>query len=80
MSTAYKFGGSSELSNEQIFVINKINEDFVLRDGSNLIMSTLDMGVNKISRVVDLVDAQDATAKNTLMTRVYLNYKTLIKN
>jgi len=68
MSTVYKFGGLPELSNEQIFVINKINEDFVLRDGSNTLTGTLDVGVNKISRVVNPADAQEAATKNTLMT------------
>jgi len=74
MSTVYKFGWSSELSNEQILIINKINDDFVLKDGSNTLTGTLDMGVNKMSRVVDPSDVQDAATKNTLMTRLYRVY------
>jgi len=58
MSLVYIFGGTSN------DVINKINGDFVLRDGSNTLTGTLDMGVNKISRAVDPANAQDAATKN----------------
>jgi len=57
MSPVYIFGGSP---NDPI---NKINNDVVLRDGSNTLTGTLDMGVNKISRVVDPVDNQEAATK-----------------
>jgi len=55
-------------------VINKINDNFVLRDGSNTLTGTLDMGVTKISRVVDPADAQGKATKNPLIIRLYLKY------
>jgi len=64
MSTIYKFGGSSELEKEQLAVIGKTNNDFVLRDGGNMLTGTLDMVINKVSRIADPVDTQNAATKN----------------
>jgi len=66
--SVYKFGGSGKTQID--------TKKFVLINGSSTLTGTLDMGENKISRVIDPADDQDAATKNTFIIRVCLKYKT----
>lgn len=80
MNTVYKFGGSPDSEKEERKIIDKMSNDFVLKDGGTTLTGTLDMGVNKISRVVDPGDAQDAATKKYVDDELTKNVMKVIQN
>lgn len=59
----YKFGGNPEVEEEETHILERVDKDYVRLNGDNTFTGPLDMGENRIVRVGDPIQDDDAVTK-----------------